>query len=195
LKGAVSTWIKWLLTRPIIFGLTAYPALRLKLAAGKSLMDSSVGNTLLAKYAKANPGVVKMANLQGVIGIRQLPRIDAFNKGARENAVILTDELRDVPGVKVPPLGPDHIYVYYPLGVDPDKRDDLRYYLLRHGVDAKITDMSDCSQLEEFLEGEGGEGKKDKPQEAALLEICVYPVISKRQIHRIAKAVGAWASA
>ena len=36
---AISTWIKWLVTRPLVFGFTAYPVLRLKLALGKPLMD------------------------------------------------------------------------------------------------------------------------------------------------------------
>ena len=33
-KNAFSIWLKWLLTRPFIFGMSAYPALRLKTFAG-----------------------------------------------------------------------------------------------------------------------------------------------------------------
>jgi dTDP-4-amino-4,6-dideoxygalactose transaminase len=192
---AFATWIKWLLTRPLVFGITAYPALRLRLASGKPLLDSAIGNELLETYAKSNPGVVRMANLQGEIGLRQLRHIDAFNEGARQNAAILSAALGEVPGIRLPPSGPHHIYVYYPLGVDPGQRDDLRGYLLRHGVDTKITDMSDCSQLDAFRETGHGGPDRGLAREASLLEICVYPVISKKQMHRIAEAVKAWASA
>lgn len=195
LKKAVSTWAKWFLTRPLVFGLTAYPALRLKLAAGKPLMDSAVGNTLLDTYAKSNPRVTKMANLQGTIGLRQLRHIDAFNEGARRNAAILTRALGDVPGIRIPPPGSNHIYVYYPIAVEPDKRNALRCFLLRHGIDAKITDMSDCSELEVFRGERIGDRANGPPREASLLEICVYPVISEKQIRRVAEAVRAWSTA
>jgi len=190
-KG-LSTWIKWLVTRPLVFGLTAYPVLRLQLATGKPLMDSAVGNELLTDYAKANPGVVKMANLQGAIGLRQLRHIDAFNEGARNNAELLSRSLGTVDGISLPPTGANHIYVYYPIAVDPKKRDSLRNYLLRHGIDGKITDMSDCSQLDAFRQEGAGDNAAVPAREAALLEICVYPVISSRQIQKIAHVIRTW---
>ena len=146
-KAGLDIWIHWLLTRPWIFGLSAYPALRLKLAMGKPLMDSKTGNNLIKKFTKSDPRIRGLANLQAMVGLRQLPLIDAFNAGARRNAHVLTDKLGDVPGLRPPrrAAGDDHIYVYYPLGVDADKRDDVRHHLLRCGVDAKLTDMSDCS--------------------------------------------------
>jgi len=186
-----STWIKWLLTRPVVFGLSAYPVLRLKLAMGSPLMDSAVGDDLLSAYTTANPGVVKMANLQGAIGLRQLRHIDAFNEGARRNAALLTSCLGDIPGLGLPQSEANHIYVYYPIAVAADKRDDLRNHLLRHGIDAKITDMSDCSRLQAFRD----EGAADAgaAREASLLEICVYPVISESQIRHIARVIRDWA--
>jgi dTDP-4-amino-4,6-dideoxygalactose transaminase len=190
---ALSTWIKWLVTRPLVFGLSAYPVLRLKLAAGKPLMDSAIGNELLSSYTSINPGVVKIANLQAAIGLRQLNHIDAFNEGARKNATLLSELLGVIPGIHLPTPGPNHIYVYYPVEVAHDKRDSLRRYLLRHGIDGKITDMSDCSKLDAFREEGSGNDSALPTREAALLEICVYPVISTRKIHQIAQAIKGWA--
>lgn len=184
-------WIHWLLTRPWIFGLSAYPALRLQLMMGKALMDSKTGNDLIRKYAGSNPAIRGLANLQAMVGLRQLPLIDAFNAGATRNADILTDKIGKVPGLKTPcRTGDEHIYVYYPLAVEPAQRDDLRHYLLRHGVDAKLTDMSDCSALDAFRE-EGA--PVQAARETMLLEICVYPVMSARRMAKIAKAIRAWA--
>jgi len=190
-KEAASIWVKWLVTRPLVFGLTAYQVLRLKLRRGQPLMDSAVGDSLLDKFFASNPETSRFANLQAIIGLRQLRHIDAFNAGARRNGEILTQELGDVPGVRVPPMTGDHIYVYYPLRVDADKRDDLRHHLLRDGIDTKTTDMSDCSTLAAFA---GNRETTDSiPTENSVIEICVYPTLSERQMRRIARSIRRWA--
>lgn len=193
-KQAFAIWVKWLLTRPFIFGVTAYPALRLKLLLGKPLMDSAVGDELLENFSRSNPRVRRMSNLQAAVGLLQLRHIDGFNEGARRNAQILTEHLGEVPGIKVPCCDEgNHIYVYYPLTVDPEKRDDLRHYLLRHRIDTKTTDMADCSRLKPFLDQKNTDTSGPAPSEAALLEICVYPVIPGGEMRRIARIIRAWA--
>jgi dTDP-4-amino-4,6-dideoxygalactose transaminase len=193
-KEAVTIWVKWLLTRPSVFGMTAYPVLRLKLLSGKPLMDSAVGNELLEEFISTNPRVSRLSNLQAAIGLLQLKHIDSFNEGAKRNARLLTEKLGEVEGLKAPrALAGDHIYVYYPLTLDPDRRDDLRHYLLRHGIDSKTTDMADCSALKPFREKEYTEDKQKGLSEASILEICVYPVISENKIRRIARVIRAWA--
>jgi perosamine synthetase len=193
-KEAITIWVKWLLTRPSIFGITAYPVLRLKLLSGKPLMDSAVGNELLEEFISTNPRVSRLSNLQAAIGLLQLKHIDSFNEGAKRNAQLLTEQLGEVAGLKAPrALAGDHIYVYYPLTLDPDRRDDLRHYLLRHGIDSKTTDMADCSALKPFRDKEHTEDKQKGPSEASILEICVYPVISENKIKRVARVIRAWA--
>ena len=193
LEKAFSIWVKWLLTRPSIFGLTAYPVLRLKLLLGQPLMDSAVGDELLGEFSGSSPRVSRFANLQAAIGLLQLEQIDDFNAGARRNARILTEGLKGATGVKAPrSMTDDHIYVYYPLTVAPEKRDDLRRHLLRHGFDSKITDMSDCSALKTFRESEEPRDKGRISTEDSILEICVYPVISERSMRRLAQVIGAW---
>jgi dTDP-4-amino-4,6-dideoxygalactose transaminase len=187
---AISVWLKWFLTRPTIFGATAYPALRLKQAFDKPLMDSAVGDELVNKFQRSNPKVERLGNLQGAIGLLQLQHIDRFNAGARRNGDILTAELEGVPGVRVALSTGEHIYVYYPLRVDADKRDSLRAYLLRHGVDTKLTDMSDCRWLEAFRT-EGAD--MTVTTQAMLLEICVYPTVSEAHIRHAAKVIRDWA--
>jgi dTDP-4-amino-4,6-dideoxygalactose transaminase len=189
----LSIWMMWVVTRPLVFGLTAYQALRLKLILGKPLMDSAVGDELLDAFARSNPKTVRMSNLQADLGLLQLKHIDAFNEGARQNARVLTENLGNVPGVKPPrTLREDHVYVYYPLTVAPDKRDDLRRFLLRHGVDTKQTDMSDCTALDCFHDGIDPRPENHAPREATILEICVYPIISKTQMKRIGRLIRKW---
>ncbi len=196
LKKSFFIWMLWLLTRPEVFGVTVYPALRLKLLLGQPLMDSEVGNELLGTFAGSNPRVHKLANLQAELGLLQLGRIDAFNEGARRNARILSESLDGITGIGIPSTKTgDHIYVYYPLTVDPSQRNELRSYMLRHGIDAKITDMSDCSLLEPFREQAGGSKRQGGPKEASILEVCVYPVISEKSIRRLGRVLRSWAQA
>jgi dTDP-4-amino-4,6-dideoxygalactose transaminase len=193
-KKALSIWVMWLLTRPWIFGLTAYQALRLKLLLGQPLMDSAVGDDLLEEFKNSNPRISRMSNLQAATGLLQLSHIDAFNEGARRNARILTESLGEVPGIKAPDaVEGDHIYVYYPLTVDPARRDDLRHYLLKRGFDTKTTDMSDCSALGFFQETEPSDNHPNTTKEASILEICVYPVISQEKMRRLGGDIRAWA--
>jgi dTDP-4-amino-4,6-dideoxygalactose transaminase len=193
-KQAVSIWIKWLLTRPLLFGVTAYPVLRLKLLRGQSLMDSAVGDDLLDNFLHSNPRVSRLSNLQAAVGLRQLRQVDAFNEGARRNARVLTENLGDVPGIGAPRATEgDHIYVYYPLTVAAEERDDLRHYLLRHGIDSKTTDMANCATLKPFQDSQNAGASGKGPREASILEICVYPVIPQREMRRIGRLIRAWA--
>jgi len=193
-KKAVSIWVMWLLTRPFIFGITAYQALRLKLVLGQPLMDSAVGDELMEEFARSNPQISPFSNLQAATGLLQLDHIDRFNEGARRNAAILTEMLQDVPGIQAPDtVEGDHIYVYYPLTLDPAKRDDLRVHLLKNGFDSKKTDMSDCTALEVFRDGSTTDGDQSLPKEASILEICVYPVIPQSEMRRLGNTIRSWA--
>ena len=192
-KG-LSTWLKWLLTRPLIFGITVFPLLRLRLLAGKPLLDSSMGDELLDEYASGDTEIARLVNLQAAIGRKQLRTIDAFNDGARRNAAVLTKRIGVVPGIRpARSISNEHIYVYYPIAVDAEKRDDLRHHLLRHGIDTKTTDMADCATLGPFRNAAERRGGRAGPTEAALLEVCVYPVLSERRMKKVARVIRSWA--
>ena len=193
LNKALSVWLKWMATIPWVFGITMYPALRLKQMLGQPLLDSAVGDDLLDRFEKSQPRIKRLSNLQAAVGLIQLRYIDAFNEGARQNAQALTDALGGIRSVTVPQHTDDHhIYVYYPLSVSPKMRDDLRNYLLRHGIDSKITDMSDCSVLTPFRDVRATGSRREGPSEASLLEICVYPMISTAKMRRIGRVIQAW---
>jgi len=157
-------------------------------------MDSVVGDELLEEFKNSNPRISRMSNLRAAAGLLQLHHIDTFNEGARRNARILTEELGEVPGIGAPDtVAGDHIFVYYPLTVEPEKRDDLRHYLLKHGFDSKISDMSDCTALRPFQATEELEKSQNARREASILEICVYPVIAQNEMRRLARKIRAWA--
>ena len=194
LKKALHIWVEWLLTRPAIFGLTVYPMLRLKSLLGQPLMDSVVGDDLLVKFERSAPRISRLSNLQAAIGRQQIGRIDAFNEGARNNAEILTDHIGEIPGIQASqsPEG-NHIYVYYPLKIAGEKRDDLRHFLLKHRIDSKNTDMDDCSTLKAFSDPQISQDNTNQPTAASILEICVYPIIPQSEMRRIGGVIRTWA--
>lgn len=192
-KNALAIWFKWLFTRPAVFGLTVYPLLRLKLFLGQPLLDSAVGEELLQEFGATLPPIRRFTNLQASIGLLQLDRVDAFNEGAKANAQLLTDALGRVPGISAPRARePNHIYVYYPLTVDPVARDALRHHLLKTGIDSKTTDMANCALLEPFRQSAASK-TPDALSEASILEICVYPVIPRDKMPAIAREIRSWA--
>ena len=157
-------------------------------------MDSVVGDDLLQSFKNSNPKISRLNNLQAAIGLKQIKRIDAFNQGARKNAEILTQGLTNISGVKVPSVTDgNHIYVYYPLKVAADKRDHLRHYLLSHGIDSKTTDMADCRMLKAFSHASKEAVPQDSPAAASTLEICVYPIFTRNEMHKITHVIGKWA--
>jgi len=106
----------------------------------------------------------------------------------------LTENMGEVPGITAPDaVEGDHIYVYYPLTVDPVRRDDLRHHLLKNGFDTKTTDMSDCSALGPFRENDASGDQPNMTKEASILEICVYPVISQEKMRQLAGNIRSWA--
>ena len=120
--------------------------------------------------------------------------IDGFNAGARRNAGILAEMLKDVPGIQAPDtVEGDHIYVYYPLTLHPAKRDDLRNYLLKNGFDSKTSDMSDSTALKPFKETAASGNDQNSPKEASILQICVYPVIPEAEMRRLGNTIRIWA--
>jgi dTDP-4-amino-4,6-dideoxygalactose transaminase len=158
-------------------------------------MDSAVGDELLDDFVNSNPRIRQMSNLQATIGLLHSTHIDTFNQGARRNAQLLTEKIGQIAGMRIPQSSEANgIYVYYPLSVSPDKRDDLRHYLLKHGIDTKITDMSDCTTLKPFQTQAERQKKPAAPYSASLLEICVYPVIAEDEMHRIAAIIHTWAN-
>jgi len=143
-------------------------------------MDFNGWSELLEDCRHAKPTVSHMANLQATIGLLQLEHIDASTPEPSTMPQLLTTALEAVPGIAIPQTQDDnHIYVYYPLTTAPEKRDALRHYLLRHGVDAKITDMCDCTALAAFRDSTGPTPQPAAPREASLLELCVYPAIPR----------------
>jgi len=61
------------------------------------------------------------------------------------------------------------------------------------GFDTKTSDMSDCTALKPFQETVDASTDQNLVREASILEICVYPVIAEKEMHRLADVIREWA--
>jgi len=78
----------------------------------------------------------RMTDIQGAVGTVQLRKLDALNQRRIENAVKISDGLRDVPGLTLPAVTPGnkHVFHLYPIQIEAKKfgrtRDDFIHAML-----------------------------------------------------------------
>lgn len=89
-------------------------------------------------------------NIQAAIGIEQLKKLDYLNALRTKNSEILTKNLNFLQDIKLTPLikNINHIYLYYPLGLKDAGR--FKKYLIKKGIDAKISEQKACSLLDQY---------------------------------------------
>jgi len=81
----------------------------------------------------------RMTEIAAAIGLAQLHKLDGFNATRRANASVLTNDLRDVPGLRLPieRQGFGHVYHQYTVVVER-KRDELQKKLRDLGVGTAV---------------------------------------------------------
>ncbi|MBI2425979.1 MAG: DegT/DnrJ/EryC1/StrS family aminotransferase [Candidatus Hydrogenedentes bacterium] len=64
----------------------------------------------------------RMTDVQAAVGRVQLRKLDAMNDRRRESAAIMTEGLKDIPGLTLPHTDPGchHVYHLYPVVIDPE---------------------------------------------------------------------------
>ena len=85
----------------------------------------------------------RMTDIQAAVGIEQLKKADVLNQIRINNAAYLTQELKDVPGLKLPTVRPynKHVFHLYPVLVDAKEfgmnKEDFIYNLFhKYGIKA-----------------------------------------------------------
>jgi dTDP-4-amino-4,6-dideoxygalactose transaminase len=78
-----------------------------------------------------------MTELQGAVALAQLHKVDSVVENRIRTAEILTEMIKDVPGVSTPTVTPDskHVYWKYPLRIDDE--------IIQGGVDSLATNLKD----------------------------------------------------
>ncbi len=93
---------------------------------------------------------IDMNNIQARLGLRQLKRIDKTNKIRMNNARILTQELKDIPGLHIPNEFTDreHVAVHYAIWTENNR--ELQRFLTKNKIDVQDETAVDLTTLERF---------------------------------------------
>jgi DegT/DnrJ/EryC1/StrS aminotransferase family len=174
-----------LFSRPLMFTLTAFPALLIA-----SLYNKRPDVYLWEKIRPLSPMPdgyrERYTNVQAALGLAGLERLDVWTAASRAHARIMDEGLSDVPGVEVPyvPAGAEHVYYQYCVYV-PD-RDALVQRALRRGIDIETLHVDVCSTLPLF----GNQPRAPGAEHAAqVIQLPVYASLGERRARRIAGRV------
>ena len=94
----------------------------------------------------------RFSNVQAILGLRALERLDEFNQRSRAHAEIYTRGLADCPSIETPTVIPEveHVYYQYCIYASDPKRAKRR--AIRQGIDFETTHVDVCSSLPLFKE-------------------------------------------
>jgi perosamine synthetase len=129
----------------------------------------------------------RYSNVQAIIGLRSLAKLDEFNARSRANAAIYTRGLADCRAVQTPRVLPnvEHVYYQYCVYVSDPARASRR--AIRRAVDFETTHVDVCSALPLFKEF-AAECPGAKITERAI-QLPVYSRLRTSDVERVLKIV------
>jgi len=134
-------------TRRIFFAVIVYPILIVLDALGLDFIERMSGDKYTLQDARFEQKLARYTDLQAVIGLVQLTRIDQRNDERIHHATLLTKLLENIDGLQLDPIPVNKENIVLLFNVAAPRIEKLRRYLLYRGVDAKRTSMKDCVQL------------------------------------------------
>ena len=131
----------------------------------------------------------KYSNVQALLGLRQLARLDEFNARSREHAAQYTRGLAGCPQIQTPRTfeDVDHVFYQYCIyTVDPAQTSRA---VIRRGVDVETMHVDVCSRLELFKEFAVSCPGAEATERA--LQLPVYSRLRASDIERVLRVVRA----
>jgi len=157
---------------------------------------SLVSDTDLSKYfwEKIRPLDVfprayrrRFSNVQAILGIRALNKLDEFNDRSQRHAEVYTRGLANCAAIQTPRVSDDvdHVYYQYCIYVSDPRLAKRR--AIRRGIDFEMTHVDVCSSLPLFKEFAAHCPGAEKT--AAALQLPVYSRLRTSDVERVLSAV------
>jgi len=132
----------------------------------------------------------RMTDIHGAIGLEQLRKLEARNQQRGVNADYLNKHLQ---GVITPviPAGYEHVFHQYTVRVPGGRRDALRVYLRKHGVDSEVYYPIPVHKQKYYVEQLGNKGFFPEAEQATteVLSLPVHPGLSQVDLETIVERV------
>ena len=129
----------------------------------------------------------RYSNIQALLGMRALAKLDQFNSRSRAHAAVYNEGLADCRSIQVPARdeAPENVYYQYCIYISDAARAGRR--AIRKGVDFETTHVDVCSSLPLFKEFAahcpGAE------QTASALQLPVYSRLRDSDVQRVLQVV------
>lgn len=169
------------LTQSWPFTFTIYPVVWLMNSLNLDLLGL-YGRTF-KKMAESISVPVKFSNLQSLLALKNLDRIEEYNRQRTENAKTLMENLR--PDIKrlEPVEGSESVWYFFAIGAENRKKASKE--LFKRGIDTGIHIMNDCAKLagikEQFPITEWWYEHS--------LQIPIHPPLTPETMHKVADVI------
>jgi dTDP-4-amino-4,6-dideoxygalactose transaminase len=172
-----------------VFSISLFPVLWVS-----SLIDASPDVFLWEKIRSLHPlpeqYTQRFPNVQAVIGLEALKRLDGWTAQVQANADYMNRTLGNLPGVQVPHVPPDRTHVYYQYCVyspDGPERDELVVRCIRRGIDIETLHVDVPPDLALFQRAPAEAAAARRAAQA--IQIPIYAGLTREQIERVAATV------
>ena len=129
----------------------------------------------------------RFSNVQAILGLRALERLDEFNERSRAYAEIYTRGLAECPSIQTPHVIPEVEHVYYQYCIYVSDPRCAKRRAIRRGVDFETTHVDVCSTLPLFKEFAADCPQAEKTTEA--LQLPVYSRLRTSDVERVLKVM------
>ena len=181
--GAHATGLT-LATSPLAFTLGLFPALQAAERLGLDPVHKIMGEAP-APLSRPEQAPRPSAWMAGV-GLAQLERYEALNRGRVRNGWYLRKRLADQQGFTLCPMREGSVFVSFPI-YHP-RPEALARELQQRGVDVDLGFMRDCSSLELFADS-ASDCPQTRRAAAETVHLPIYPHLKKAQLDRVADAL------
>jgi len=129
----------------------------------------------------------RFSNVQAILGLRALERLDEFNQHSRAHAEVFTQGLSDCPSIETPHVIPEAEHVYYQYCIYASEPARAKRRAIRRAVDFETTHVDVCSSLPLFKQFSAHCPNAEKTVSA--LQLPVYSRLRTSDVERVLKVV------
>ncbi|MEK6887267.1 MAG: DegT/DnrJ/EryC1/StrS family aminotransferase [Nanoarchaeota archaeon] len=158
----------------------------------KARMFRHHGQSEKTKYQYFDLGYnYRMTDMQAAIALAQLKKLDDFTNKRIKNAKLLSEGLKNIPGIKIPAVisRAKHVFHQYTIKVDGFKktRDEIMEYLKSNGVGSAVFYPKPLHLHPHFMKLGYNEGDFPIAEQVAkqVLSLPIHPSVTDRDIKTI----------
>jgi perosamine synthetase len=129
----------------------------------------------------------RYTNVQAALGLEGLKYLDGWSERTRAHAQFMDENLRNLPGVRVPPVPEGRRHVYYQYCVYVPDRDELVRHCIRRGLDIETLHVDVCTRVSLFESNFAAAPGADRAARA--VQLPVYAGLTDLQVTQVARTV------